>query len=175
VGVVSGAPVIRTSRPGDDAALLAIWDRAIAWLVARGQAMQWGSEPASAQRRYRVFVARWMNGSGLRIAELDDAVVGASVITDAPPPHVPATPRRETYLLFLLSDRDHAGRGIGAALVRRAVAEARDAGSELLRVDCWAGAPDLVAWYERQGFRRSDTFVADVRGGWHGQVLEMVL
>jgi hypothetical protein len=41
--------------------------------------------------------------------------------------------------------------------------------------DCWAGAPDLVAWYERQGFIRSDTFTVEVRGGWHGQVFEMAL
>ena len=42
----------------------------------------------------------------------------------------------------------------------------------MLRVDCWAGAPALVAWYERQGFVRSGTF--DV-GGWIGQVFTMRL
>ena len=53
-----------------------------------------------------------------------------------------------------------------------AVKEARDAGAAVLRVDCWAGAPPLVAWYERQGFVRSGTF--DV-GGWIGQVFTMAL
>ena len=65
--------------------------------------------------------------------------------------------------------------GIGAELVARAAAEARAAGSEVLRVDCWAGAPTLVAWYERQGFVRSDSFTVEVRGPWHGQVFEMRL
>ena len=46
------------------------------------------------------------------------------------------------------------------------------AGAAVLRVDCWAGAPPLVAWYERQGFRRSGRF--DVRG-WIGQVFTMRL
>ena len=53
-----------------------------------------------------------------------------------------------------------------------AAQEARDAGAALLRVDCWAGAPPLVAWYERQGFQRTGTF--DV-GGWIGQVFAMRL
>ncbi len=34
----------------------------------------------------------------------------------------------------------------------------------------WAGAPPLVAWYERQGFARSGTFEVT---GWKGQVFSM--
>ena len=49
---------------------------------------------------------------------------------------------------------------------------ARDAGVPLLRVDCWAGAPPLVEFYEAQGFVRDGTF--DV-GGWTGQVFSMRL
>jgi hypothetical protein len=60
-------------------------------------------------------------------------------------------------------------------MVRRAVADARANGSKVLRVDCWADAPELVAWYERHGFVRSATFTVDVRGGWYGQVFEMKL
>jgi GNAT superfamily N-acetyltransferase len=172
---VNGPVVIRAGRVSDDVALLSIWDRAVSWLVARGQAMQWGTEPASAQPRCREFVRQWVNDPGLRIAQIDGTPVGASVIVASPPDHVPPASRPETYLLFLISDRDHARRGIGAELVRRAAADARATGSELLRVDCWSGAPALVAWYERQGFVRSDTFTVDVRGGWDGQVFEMSL
>ena len=50
--------------------------------------------------------------------------------------------------------------------------EARESGAAVLRVDCWAGAPPLVAWYERQGFERSGTFDVD---GWIGQVFAMRL
>ena len=166
---------IRDGRSGDDATLLDMWDKAIAWMVGRGQSQQWGTEPASGQLRHREMVAEWAGGSGLRIAELDGRPVGASVIVDLPPAHVPPTLLRETYLLFLVSDRDAAGRGIGAKLVGKAAADARAKGSEVLRVDCWADAPALVAWYERQGFVRSGAFSVDVRGGWNGQVFEMKL
>lgn len=175
IAAAGGSVQIRDGRPTDDAALLTMWDKAIAWMVSRGQAKQWGTEPASEQPQRREQVEEWVRGRGLRIAELHGRPVGASVIVATPPAHVPASPRRETYLLFLISDRDQAGKGIGSDLVRRAAADARAAGSEILRVDCWAGAPDLVAWYERQGFVRSDTFKVDVRGGWDGQVFEMAL
>lgn len=71
-----------------------------------------------------------------------------------------------------MTSRAHAGRGVGARLVVAAAQEAREAGASLLRVDCWAGAPPLVAWYERQGFERTGTF--DV-GGWIGQIFAMRL
>jgi ribosomal protein S18 acetylase RimI-like enzyme len=167
--------VIRQGRPTDADAILGLWDAAIAWMVQRGQPQQWGTEPASSRPSTRELVAGWVQDPGLRIAELAGQPVGASVIVAAPPAHVPATELRETYLYFLISDRNHAGRDIGAKLVRLARADARAAGSEVLRVDCWAGAPALVAWYERQGFVRSDTFTVDVRGAWHGQVFEMRL
>ena len=76
----------------------------------------------------------------------------------------------ERYIQALVSSRAHAGQDIGGALVRRAIEETRAAGIGLLRVDCWAGAPPLVAWYERQGFARSGTF--EVRG-WPGQVFSL--
>ena len=167
--------LIREGRGGDGEVVLGLWDTAISWLAERGQPGQWGTEPASSRPRTREMVDQWLLTPGLRIAELDGRPVGASVIGPEPPGHVPPTQLRETYLLFLISDRNHAGAGIGAELVRRAADEARTAGSEVLRVDCWAGAPPLVAWYERQGFVRSDTFTVDVRGPWHGQVFEMRL
>jgi GNAT superfamily N-acetyltransferase len=77
--------------------------------------------------------------------------------------------RSELYIELLISARRHAGNGIGSRLVRLADDLAVQRGVEVLRVDCWAGAPTLVAWYEAQGFARSGTF--DV-GGWKGQVFE---
>ncbi len=172
---MSGLIRIRDGRPGDAPALLSMLDGAISWMVDRGQAMQWGTTPASEHAGWRERVGEWETDPGLRIAEIDGRTVGASVIVSAPPPHVPPTKRRETYLLLVISDRDHPQQGIGARLVTHAADDARAAGSEILRVDCWAGAPDLVAWYERQGFVRSATFTVDVRGGWHGQVFEMAV
>ena len=67
--------------------------------------------------------------------------------------------------LWLACDGD---RVVGA--LEHAAALARDAGVAVLRVDCWAGAPPLVAYYEGQGFTRSGSFSV---GGWRGQVLAM--
>ncbi|HEY5051505.1 MAG TPA: GNAT family N-acetyltransferase [Acidothermaceae bacterium] len=165
--------VVRAGAEGDAAVILGLWDEAIAWLVARGQPEQWGTEPASARAKTRETVQQWVRGSGVRVAEDGGRPVGVSVIVPSPPDHVPAIARSETYLLFLVSSRACAGQGIGSALVRRAAADARNAGSDVLRVDCWAGAPALIAWYTRQGFVPSDTYT--VHDGWRGQVFEMDL
>ena len=169
----SSSVVVRAGQESDAAAVLGLWDAAIAWLVARGQTGQWGTTPASARPRARDLVHEWAAGAGLRVAELDGEPVGASVVAKEHPEYVPPVDRRETYLRFLVTDRTRPGLGIGSKLVRRAAVEARAAGSEVLRVDCWAGAPDLVAWYERQGFTRSGTLI--VNDDWRGQLFEMPL
>jgi GNAT superfamily N-acetyltransferase len=160
---------IRDGRPSDAAAVLALFDEAVAWLVRRGQTGQWGSEPFSAIEARVAAATEWAASSGLRIAERDGAVVGALVL-GARPEWVTPADEPERYIQALVSSRAHAGHDIGGTLVRRAIAEAQAAGIGLLRVDCWAGAPPLVAWYERQGFVRSSTF--EVRG-WPGQVLSL--
>ncbi|WP_028065146.1 GNAT family N-acetyltransferase [Solirubrobacter soli] len=163
--------IIREGTPADTATVLALFDEAVAWLVARGQTGQWGSTPFSAIDARVAAAAEWAASGGLRIAEEGDRAVGA-IVLGARPEHVSPPPRPERYITALVTSRAHAGKGIGAALVHRAVKETRTAGLKLLRVDCWAGAPALVGWYERQGFRRSGTFT--VRD-WHGQVLSMEL
>lgn len=162
----------RAGGRADRTAILGLWDGAVAWLVARGQTGQWGREPASRRSSAVAGLEVWLAAADVTIAERDGVPAGVSVLTSVKPSHVAPAERPETYLMFLLSSREHAGQGIGAALVRLAVEQARANGSELLRVDCWAGAPRLVAWYEAQGFVRSGTFDVD---GWPGQVFEMEL
>ena len=60
------------------------------------------------------------------------------------------------------------GRGVGAALIDHAIARARDAGAEQLRVDCWDGVPELPAAYGRLGFSRVGSFAVN---GWPGAIL----
>lgn len=165
--------MLRPGGPADASAVLSLWDKAITWLVARGQIGQWGSEPVSSRPAVVERVRQWSGGPGLTLAELDGAIVGASVIAGTCPPYVPVVHLAESYLWFLISDRDRAGEGIGSELVSQAARDAQSAGSDLLRVDCWAGAPTLVAWYERQGFTPTATF--EVNDGWRGQVFEMAL
>ena len=148
---------IRRGSGTDAALVLALFDEAVAWLVARGQTGQWGSEPWSGRPRVVDRVREWSRGPGLRIAEDDAAPLGAMVLGEHPP-HVEPVDEPELYVEALVSSRAHAGRGVGARLVAAAADEARAAGAAVLRVDCCAGAPPLVAWYERQGFERSGTF-----------------
>ena len=162
---------IRRGGPGDADAVIGLFDEAVAWMVARGQTGQWGSEPMSRNETMVARVRGWAAGDGLWIVDDDGAVVGALVVGSRPE-HVHPAGEPELYVELLLSSRARAGERIGAQLVSHAVALARGAGLPLLRVDCWAGAPGLVAWYERQGFRRSGTFTV---GGWHGQVFSMEL
>jgi GNAT superfamily N-acetyltransferase len=163
--------LVRRGGPEDAAAVIALFDEAVEWLVARGQTGQWGSEPLSRNERMVARVHGWAGGDGLWMAEMDGRVAGALVVGSRPE-HVHAVDEPELYVELLLSSRALAGRGIGAALIAHAASLAREAGVPLLRVDCWAGAPTLVAFYERQGFVRDGTF--DV-GGWIGQVFSMRL
>ena len=165
-------PTIRLGGPADLNWLLGLFDEAVAWMVARGQAQQWGADPWSQDPARRARVAGLIESGGLRIAVLDGQDVGALVVGQAPA-HVPAIAQPELYIELLLVSRRFAGRQIGERLVERAVAEARVRGLAIVRVDCWAGAPTLVAWYEARGFQRTQTFHADVRGGWTGQVFAM--
>jgi GNAT superfamily N-acetyltransferase len=78
----------------------------------------------------------------------------------------------ELYVTLLLSSRQAAGQGIGGALIGKAIELGYDQGAEVLRVDCWAHAPGLVRWYEKQGFVRSSRFELN---GWQGQIFSMRL
>jgi len=159
---------IRRGTPADERALFQLFDQAVAWMVARGQPGQWGERPFSAQRETRTRVRAFARSDGLWIAERGDEPLGALVV-GVHPPHVEPLDRSELYIELLISSRRHAGHGIGARLVRLADDLAVQRGVDVLRVDCWAGAPTLVAWYEAQGFERSGTF--EVRD-WKGQVFE---
>jgi GNAT superfamily N-acetyltransferase len=164
---------IRTGSAADAPAVVGLFDEAVAWLVARGQEGQWGTTPWSQRPELVARTHAWARGDGLRIAQEDgDATPLGALVLGAHPPHVEPIDEPEAYVEALVTSRAHAGRRIGAQLVAAAAEEARDAGAAVLRVDCWAGAPPLVAWYERQGFRRSGSF--DVRG-WIGQVFTMRL
>ena len=70
----------------------------------------------------------------------------------------------------MVSDRRRAGNGIGARLVLDAVERTRVTGATVLRADCWAGAEQLIRWYEEQGFARGETVVV---GDWPAQMLNM--
>jgi GNAT superfamily N-acetyltransferase len=163
-----------TIRPGDEAdgrAVVALFDDAVAWLVERGQTGQWGATPFDERPGVRERVHEFRTDKGLHIAELDGEPVGVLVVGPAPA-YAPPSPVPDLYIILLISSRRLMGRGIGSALVNRAIELGCDRGAEVLRVDCWAHAPGLVRWYEKQGFSRSSRFELN---GWQGQIFTMRL
>ncbi|MFK4593664.1 GNAT family N-acetyltransferase [Streptomyces pristinaespiralis] len=161
-------------RPGslaDAPAVLDMLDSAVAWMNDRGNTEQWGTTPYSQNPGGVERVERYTTENTPYIAELDGTPVGALVLDSGPSPQMPIAPagEPERYVRLLVSDRRHAGRGIGAALLAHAAEETRRAGVDLLRVDCWAGGGgELVAFYKRNGFAPTDRFLS---GSWPGQVL----
>ncbi|WP_049562170.1 GNAT family N-acetyltransferase [Nonomuraea sp. SBT364] len=161
-------------RPGslaDAPAVLDMLDAAVVWMNARGNTEQWGTTPYSQKPGAKAKIEALMADSAPYIAELAGAPVGAMVLHPGPSPEMPIAPagEPERYVRLLISDRRHAGRGIGATLLAHAADETRRAGVELLRVDCWAGGGgQLVAFYERNGFTPTEPFLY---GTWPGQVL----
>jgi GNAT superfamily N-acetyltransferase len=163
--------MIRTGGLPDLPLLTKLFDEAIDWLRARSQSGQWGTQYAAERPDTVQRLTRFAAGGGLRIVERDGITEGAIVLGQAPA-YVPAALEPELYVLLLLTSRRCAGRGIGATLIHRAAQEASAAGCRQLRVDCWARAPSLVAWYENNGFERDRAFELD---GWHGQLFNMRL
>jgi GNAT superfamily N-acetyltransferase len=63
------------------------------------------------------------------------------------------------YVHKLAVRRDQAGRGIGAAVVEWANAEAAEAGREFLRLDCLGDNPGIRDYYEGLGFEHCGDLV----------------
>jgi GNAT superfamily N-acetyltransferase len=170
-GLVQGLG-IRLGGAADAPRLLALFDDAIEWLVARGQTGQWGAEPFSTDPRKVARVDDWAAGGGLWLACPDgDDPAGAIVLGDAHD-YVPPADRPELYVQVLLTAAAWRGRGVGARLIEHAAELARDGGARRLRVDCWDGVPELPAQYERLGFKRTGSFAV---GEWPGALLELEL
>ena len=164
---------IRRAGRDDVPAVLALLDGATEWLVARGRTDQWGTEPHSTSPRRVEQITGFADDGGLWVAEADDRVVGALAVGDALPYAPPAT-EPELYVRLLVTDRASAGQNIGGVLLDHARELAREAGVDLLRVDCFAGGDGaLVRYYEKQGFTRTQEFaVPRVNDSdWLGQVL----
>lgn len=161
----------RRGSSADTDAVIGLFDANVVWLVERGYPEQWGTEPFSESPKHVEFV-RGLLGDGLvTIAEIDGAVVGASVVTDHPMPYVPAIEESERYLKLLIVSPEHRGERIGHRLIERAREETIAEGVSLLRVDCWAGGDRrLVAYYTSEGFTPTEEI--EVRPGTSVQVFE---
>jgi len=160
---------IRPAGPDDVPVILAMFDSAVAWLTAQGRTGQWGTRPFTGDPRRTEQVERWQRGGGMHIAERDGEPAGAISVGPAHDYVTPAT-EPDLYVQALVTDRRHAGHGVGRALLDWAADQARTQGLGLLRVDCYAGGDGrLVAFYESCGFSRVAPFTV---GEWPGMLLQ---
>ncbi len=151
--------------------VLALFDANVDWLVERGRAGQWGSEPWSESPKHVGFVSDLLSTGTVTVAEIDGEVVGASVVTDHPMPYVPPVDEEERYLKLLIASPAHRGKQIGHRLIEMARYRTIADGVCLLRVDCWSGGDRrLVAYYVGEGFTPIEEI--EVRPGTSVQVFE---
>ncbi|MFJ3536431.1 GNAT family N-acetyltransferase [Streptomyces sp. NPDC090109] len=161
---------IRKGTTEDLPVVLGILDSAVAWLNGKGITAQWGTEPFSARPAAVEQVQHTMAEGDLWIAEANGVPAGTMTLTPHPGKHVPPAPEPEVYIRLLATEARFHHHRIGAALLAHATTETRRQKISLLRVDCFAGSEGrLVAYYEKQGFTRTDTFAV---GDWQGQILE---
>ena len=74
---------IRRASPDDLPALLSMLDETVAWMVARGQSGQWGTEPWSAAEAGREAARAVVESGGSYILEVDGEVAGALEVGEA--------------------------------------------------------------------------------------------
>jgi len=112
----------------------------------------------------RLFLARTY-APGLQLAELRDAnratwiaeangeAVGyATARRESRSPHVVA--RRPAEVQRIYADRSWHGRGVGGALLKACIEQARAWGCDALWLGVWEQNPRGIAFYEKWGFRR---------------------
>jgi len=89
----------------------------------------------------------------------DGEAVGTVTILLDDPLYWPDSPPDALYVHKFAVRRDHAGRGIGAAIVEWANAEAAEAGRDFLRLDCLGDNPGIRDYYEDLGFEHCGDLV----------------
>ena len=128
---------VRRCQAPDVAAVATLLDEATVWVGQRGYEhwplpFPW-EEIAAAIDRGEVYVVESEDGDG---------VATVSMLPDDPE-YWGDQPPDAFYVHKLAVRRDQAGRGIGAAIVEWANAEAAEAGREFLRLDCLGRRRDL--------------------------------
>ncbi len=92
----------------------------------------------------------------LLLAREDGKVLGFALVQDKDTPPYPAfIPRRYTYLMDLVVDPEHRGRGIGRALMGAVKEWAKSRNAEFIELGVLAQNEGAVRLYESLGFRDS--------------------
>ena len=148
---------IRPATAADLPAIFRLYDEAVVWLNARGITDQWGTTPVS-ERPHLVEEVRESLSRGFVVVD-DGSVAGFMELETGTPDYIasligPAASAEGAYVHSLVARKSPPASGAGAALLGHAETLARAANKSCLRLNCWAGNPRLIAYYESQGFAR---------------------
>jgi GNAT superfamily N-acetyltransferase len=147
--------VMRPAQPDDLAEVLAVFEDVRAWMINRG-VNTW--RPIAL---WRDLIAQKIARQVVYLAWLDGQVVGTITLDWEVEELWDAEPTQAGYLAHFATRRALAGTGIGTQMLGWAEAEARRAGKDYLRLDCWAENRALCAYYERAGFERRGNVTMD--------------
>ena len=147
--------MLRPANTAEVGRIMQLRAEAAEWLTSEVGTDQW-SEPWPSDNEMRETIRRsiergetWMavNDSGRTIGTvaLDDYTADG-LWTEAEL----AEPAR--YVHRLIIDRDFAGQGIGAQILRWAAERAKSCSAQWLRADVWTDNDGLYRYYARQGF-----------------------
>jgi len=146
---------VRRAQQEDAVTVAGLLDEATEWVNDLGFS-QWPlpfprDQLAAAIERGEVYVVE---------SEEGEAVATVSMLHDDPV-YWGDQPPDAFYVHKLAVRRDQAGRGIGAAVVEWANAEAAEAGREFLRLDCLGDNPGIRDYYEGLGFEHRGDLALD--------------
>jgi GNAT superfamily N-acetyltransferase len=136
---------VRTARPEDAQTAGEILDEATAYLATLGYE-EW--PVPFPQEELLMGIKR----SELYVAESNGEIAATFTLLWDDPTFWGERSPDAAYLHKLAVRRQFAGRGLGAALVEWADAQAAAAGRRFLRLDCQRNDPGIRAYYERLGF-----------------------
>jgi RimJ/RimL family protein N-acetyltransferase len=144
---VAETVVVRRAEPGDAGDLVALAEAVASepggWLISDGT---WRT-PGEERRFLRAL--RRTNDAAVFVAELPEGLVGRLSLGRDPHPA-----SRHVADLGLMVAEAHRRRGIGVALLERAVEWAREVGVIKLELHVFPHNEAAIALYERFGFRR---------------------
>ena len=165
---MSAGQVLRTGSIDDLDAVMALMDKAVAWLVEHGRTGQWGDQPWSASEKRVAQIRRMVEDNELLVLEEAGAEIAALVHGPTAHDYVAPATEPEDYVLLLVSDPG--ARGAGRRLLDESWSRARARGIDRQRVDCYGGGEGkLVRFYESAGFTVTGSFEVS---GWPGRLLE---
>jgi ribosomal protein S18 acetylase RimI-like enzyme len=163
------APTLRAATPADAPALADLINRAYRGTPAQAG---WTTEG-------HLLAGPRIDEAGLlALLAAPPAVLLQAEIGGQPAGCVYLQPQGEALYLSLLAVAPEAqAHGLGRRLLAAAEAHARQAGCPRIRMSVLAQRPELLAWYERQGYHRtgaSEPFPATTRFGQPRQPLRLL-